>query len=104
MNPERWERVKQLVGEAMTFEAAERSSFVDRICNGDSDLQREVWSLLSFHDQAGTDFLKESAVDLQPDTAFAQAPAGPPARAPASPTTTCGGGTSLRDRPRSWPI
>lgn len=64
MNPERWERVKQLVGEAMTLEAGEREAFVDRLCH-DSELQHEVRSLLSFHDQAGTDFLNESAVDLE---------------------------------------
>jgi eukaryotic-like serine/threonine-protein kinase len=73
MNPERWERVKQLVGEAMTLEARERESFVDGLCQGDSELQREVRSLLSFHDQARTDFLNESAVDLERGTSAAPA-------------------------------
>jgi serine/threonine protein kinase len=73
MNPERWERVKQLVGDAMTLEARERESFVDRICQGDSELQREVRSLLSFHDQAGTDFLNGSPVDLEHGTSATQA-------------------------------
>ena len=71
MNSERWERVKQLVGEAMTLEAGERESFVDRICQGDTELQREVQSLLSFHEQAGTDFLNQSAVDLDHETSAA---------------------------------
>src|SRR5512147_544376 len=66
MNPERWEHIKQLVGEAMTLETTERESFVDRICRGDSELQREVRSLLSFHDQAGTDFLNSPR--LEPPT------------------------------------
>jgi serine/threonine protein kinase len=65
MNPERWERVKQLVGEAMTLEARERESFVDRLSQADSELQREVRSLLSFHDQAGTEFLSQSASNLK---------------------------------------
>jgi serine/threonine protein kinase len=73
MNPERWEQVKQLVGEAMTLEARERESFVDRICKGDSELQREVRSLLTFHDQAGTDFLNGPAVDLEHPTSAAPA-------------------------------
>ncbi|MBI3478011.1 MAG: serine/threonine protein kinase [Acidobacteria bacterium] len=68
MNPERWERVKQLAGEAMTLEVRERESFVDRLCQGDSELQREVRSLLSFHDQAGTDFLNGPAVELEQGT------------------------------------
>jgi len=66
MNPERWKRVKQLVGEAMTLEAAERKPFVDRICGEDTELNREVQSLLSFHDQAGSDFLNEPLINLQP--------------------------------------
>ncbi|PYX28024.1 MAG: hypothetical protein DMG80_17410 [Acidobacteria bacterium] len=65
MNPERWERVKQLVGEAMTLEAGERETFVDSLPQADSELQGEVRSLLSFHDQAGTDFLNESASHLE---------------------------------------
>lgn len=76
MNPERWERVKQLVGEAMTLDAREREFFVDHLCPGDSELQREVRSLLSFHDQAGTDFLNGPAVDLGNPTSVA------PARSP----------------------
>jgi serine/threonine protein kinase len=40
----------------MALDAGERESFCDRLCQGDSELQREVRSLLSFHDQAGTDF------------------------------------------------
>ena len=71
MNSERWARVKQLVGEAMTLAAQERESFVDRLCQGDSELQREVRSLLSFHDQAGTDFMRESAADVHLDAGLA---------------------------------
>ncbi len=74
MNPEHWERVKQLVGEAMTLEGRERESFVDRLCQGDKQLQGEVRSLLSFHDQARTDFLSGPAVDFADGTG--DAPAG----------------------------
>jgi serine/threonine protein kinase len=65
MNSEHWQRVKQVVGEAMTLDAGARESFLDRICRGDSELHREVRSLLSSHDQAGTAFLNQPAVDLQ---------------------------------------
>ncbi len=39
--------------------------FLDRSCAGDSELRREVESLLSSHERAGTGFLNTPAVDLQ---------------------------------------
>ena len=65
MNAERWQQVKQFLEEAIALDAAERSSFLDRVCDGDSELRREVASLLSSHEQAGTGFLKTPAVDLK---------------------------------------
>jgi serine/threonine protein kinase len=65
MKSEHWQRVKQVVGEAMTLDAVERESFLDRACQGDSELNSEVRSLLSSHDQAGTEFMNQPAVDFQ---------------------------------------
>ena len=62
---ERWQRVKRLLEEAIALDAAERSSFLERACAGDFELRREVESLLSSHEQAGTGFLKNPAVDLK---------------------------------------
>jgi serine/threonine protein kinase len=76
MNAERWQRVKELLEEAIALDAAERSSFLDRTSNGDSDLRREVESLLSSHEQAGTGFLKTPVVDLKPVVATANARTG----------------------------
>jgi len=64
MNSDRWQRVKHLVGEVMTLDVGDREAFLNRICDGDSELHREVRSLLSSHERAGTDFLNESAMDL----------------------------------------
>ena len=64
MNAERWQRVKQLLEEAIALAPTERSSFLDRACEGDTQLRREVMSLLSSHEQAGTGFLKDPAIDL----------------------------------------
>jgi len=36
MNSERWQRVKQLLEEAIALDADERSSFLDRVSDGDS--------------------------------------------------------------------
>jgi serine/threonine protein kinase/tetratricopeptide (TPR) repeat protein len=65
MNPERWQRVKQLLDQAITIESSERSSFLDHACDGDPELRGEVDSLLASHEQAGTAFLRAPAVDLK---------------------------------------
>ena len=65
MNPERWQRVKQLLEASIALEDSERSSFLDRECGDDAELRREVESLLSSHDEAGTGFLKKPAIDLK---------------------------------------
>ena len=46
MTPERWERVKTLYDLARARPQRERSAFLARECNGDTDLQLEVESLL----------------------------------------------------------
>ena len=65
MNPERWERVKDLLNEAISVDPAQRQSFLDRACDGDSDLRREVQTLLSSHEQAASSFLSIPAADLR---------------------------------------
>lgn len=74
MNRERWQQVKQLLDEAIAVDETARPAFLDRACNGDAELRREVESLLSSHDQAGTGFLKAPVVNLS-DQAAAAAPA-----------------------------
>ena len=65
MNSERWQRVKQLLDEALAVECSERTALLDRACAGDKELRREVESLLASHEQAGTNFLKNPAVHLK---------------------------------------
>jgi non-specific serine/threonine protein kinase/serine/threonine-protein kinase len=76
MNAERWQRVKQLLEQAIALDAVERSSFLDRACDSDAGLRREIDSLLSSHEQAGTGFLKTPVVDLKAAVAAAPARAG----------------------------
>jgi serine/threonine protein kinase/tetratricopeptide (TPR) repeat protein len=64
MNSERWQRVKQLLEQAITLDPDERVAFLDHACAGDTELRREVDSLLSSHEQAGTGFLKNPVVNL----------------------------------------
>jgi non-specific serine/threonine protein kinase/serine/threonine-protein kinase len=65
MNVEWWQRVKQLLEEAIALDPSARSSFLNRACEGDAELRREVESLLSSHEQAGTGFLKDPAINLK---------------------------------------
>ncbi len=65
MNREQWDQVKQLLDQAIALDAAERPSFLDRSCHEDSEIRREIESLLASHEQAGTGFLKTSAADLE---------------------------------------
>ena len=52
MNPERWQRVKELVHEAMSLPPAERTRLLARVRESDPDISDEVTSLLSAHDSA----------------------------------------------------
>ncbi len=75
MNREQWQRVKQFVDQAILTDPGERSAYLDAACGEDRELRQEVESLLAAHEQAGTNFLKEPAVD------FKSAASAPAARA-----------------------
>jgi len=65
MKAERWQQVKRLMEEAVALAPGDRSSFLETACQGDADVRREVDSLLAAHEQAGTSFLNNPAVDLR---------------------------------------
>jgi Tol biopolymer transport system component len=54
MTPERWQQLKQIFQAALEQNPAERSAFLTQACAGDPSLRREVESLISSHDQAGS--------------------------------------------------
>lgn len=54
MNPERWQRIKEIVYEAVELHAPERQAYLEQACNGDTTLRREVEALVAASDQAGT--------------------------------------------------
>jgi serine/threonine protein kinase len=47
VNPERWEQVKTVVGDALELPETERAAFISRACADDTKLRREVESMLS---------------------------------------------------------
>jgi serine/threonine protein kinase/TolB-like protein len=48
----RWQKIKDLFGEALGLEGAERKAFLDSVCEGDSSLRWEVDSLLAASEPA----------------------------------------------------
>src|SRR5690242_10928798 len=60
MAPERWKQVEAVFEQALDLPASERAAFIQRNCNGDEELRREVESLLSSHAQVGSFIDKRS--------------------------------------------
>lgn len=63
MDPERWNRLKELFGEAIGRDGAERAALIERSCTGDPELRSELESLLAAGDGAGR-FLEASAAEV----------------------------------------
>src|SRR5437667_8021886 len=71
MKAELWQQVREILDQAIALPANERSAYLDKTCNGDSALHEEVESLLRSHEDAGSIFLKNPAVDLKGSVAAA---------------------------------
>ena len=64
MTPERWQQVRGVFDQAVALGSDERTAFLDKACATDSELRREVESLLFSDNRAGSVFLNTPAVDL----------------------------------------
>ena len=62
MNPDRWPKVKEIFEAALAQPSAQRAAFLAGMCDGDEVLRREVESLLSSYDHAGS-FMQAPAVE-----------------------------------------
>ena len=58
---QRWQRVKEIFDGALGLQRDERAAFLDRACDGDTDLREEVESLLRSYEVAGS-FMEAPAV------------------------------------------
>ena len=47
IDPQLWERVKELLDSCLDLEPRERARWLDQACGGDAELRREVESLLA---------------------------------------------------------
>jgi len=69
LSPEQWQRAKELFDAAQGYDSSERTAFLDRACANDSQLRREVESLLAFHEDAKS--FMESPASLASDASIA---------------------------------
>ena len=63
MDRERWNEVDRLLQSALDRPAAERDVFLQSVCGGDEQLERELRLLLAAHDDAGS-FLAAPAIEM----------------------------------------
>ncbi len=54
MNPDRWQKIDELLDQALEMSPEERAIFLSKTCADDEDLRREVESLLAAHERSGS--------------------------------------------------
>lgn len=65
---EPWQRLRELFHRALDEPVAARQGFVERACDGEPELARELLALLAAHDQA-SDFLESGVAGAAPELA-----------------------------------
>ena len=60
-DPQRWQHVKEIFLGALERHGAERDAFLDRVCDGQTEVREEVESLLRSYEVAGS-FMEDPAV------------------------------------------
>lgn len=71
MDPDRWKQVDSLLQAVLERPLEERVAFLHKACAGDRELEREVQSLLSSGQQAGS-FLEDPAIEAIRDVCTTQ--------------------------------
>jgi non-specific serine/threonine protein kinase/serine/threonine-protein kinase len=73
MNPEKWQRVKQVFDGALACESEAQSRYIEEACQGDPDVLSEVETLLHHHRQANSQFLNRRPTVPDETSPIAQA-------------------------------
>ena len=69
LSPERWRRLKELLGPALEMDASQRSSYLEEVCAHDPSLRSELDRLIAAGDRPGPEIFRMgvfSASDLLP--------------------------------------
>src|SRR5216684_5943973 len=64
MSSERWERTKEILEQALRIAPERRQAYLDSACGADAELRAEVESLISSHQEAGSQFLGAAAPEV----------------------------------------
>jgi tRNA A-37 threonylcarbamoyl transferase component Bud32 len=64
VNPERWQRLKEIFDAALDKDASERIAFLDNACRSDPELRKEAEALLKSHSDS---FLEKPAYEAVPE-------------------------------------
>jgi hypothetical protein len=63
MSPERWKKLEEIYNAALLLPKRERQAFLQKACDSDKELLRDVESLLAADDVAD-DFLQSGAFEI----------------------------------------
>lgn len=63
LTPERWQRARDVLHEAMQMDDEDRSAYLDSQCASDPSLRAELKELLAAEGEVGSAFLEEPALD-----------------------------------------
>src|ERR1700756_1852152 len=66
MQPERWSQIEKLYHSAAALPPGERAAFLERACEGNAELRRELESLLA-HDERAKNFIETPALEIAAD-------------------------------------
>jgi Tol biopolymer transport system component len=64
INPDRWQRVKELLNAALDLEPGQRAAYLRETCGNDAELREEVTELLASYEDAGDEFLDRPKPDI----------------------------------------
>ncbi len=62
MDPEHWQKIKNVLAGALELASADRVAYLDRACAGDDSVRREVELLLQQEDRVSSQFLNEASL------------------------------------------
>ncbi|WP_374568106.1 protein kinase [Ideonella sp.] len=75
LDPQAWQRLKGLLADGLSLAVEERPGFIDRVCEGDDGLRRELESLLAASDLSDTPLDSHPSEQLMDDLGQQPAPA-----------------------------
>jgi serine/threonine protein kinase len=61
MTPEQWQRVREVLADALELRSEDRPAYLDGVCSADDSVRREVERLLASSNEARSSFLQSSA-------------------------------------------